>query len=241
MLVCLAVLMLCACGGPQVIKGTETRLIKENVTAGSEQVIYPDAPPSVPDGKVVWQKLNCAVCHGMDGKGMGGKCSMDLSDKYHMVKLTPVDQYKFLVFGRPGVDHLSINKLITTREAWNLVFYVRSLARPPLTAKQLEEVSSVFGSNCAVCHGTKGYGDGPVGRNFEPMPANFQNFPRFYDRSDFILWDHIANGIKWEGMPNFLGKEDKAKSVKFDQAYIWKLVDYVRHFHETTESTQPST
>ena len=70
------------------------------------------------------------------------------------------------------------------------------------------------------------------------MPANFQNFARFYDRSDFTLWDHIANGIKWEGMPNFLGKEDKAKNIKFDQAYIWKLVDYVRHFHETTESSR---
>jgi mono/diheme cytochrome c family protein len=196
----------------------------------------------VPDGKIVWQKLNCAVCHGMDGKGKSGKCSMDLSDKYHMVKQRPVEQYKFLVFGRPSITHPSINKLVSRKEAWNLVFYVRSLARPPLTDKEADDLFAVFGSNCAVCHGSKGYGDGPVGRNFEPMPANFQNFARFYERSDYELWDHIANGIKWEGMPNFLGKEDKAKNIKFDQAYIWKLVDYVRHFQESPQSTvQPGT
>ena len=31
-------------------------LIKENVTAGTQEVIYPDASPSVPDGQVVWEK-----------------------------------------------------------------------------------------------------------------------------------------------------------------------------------------
>jgi len=234
---CLSVLMLTACSGTQVINGSESKLVKENVTAGNEEVIYPDAPPSVPDGKVVWQKMNCAVCHGIEGKGISGKCTIDLSDKYHMVKETPLEEYKFLVFGKPGLVHPCINNLTSRREAWNLVFYVRSLARPPLTAKQIDEMTAVFGSNCAVCHGTKGYGDGPLGRNFEPVPANFQNYERFYNRTDYVLWDHIANGIKWEGMPNFLGKEDKAKNVKFDQAYIWKLVDYVRHFHETAQST----
>ena len=36
-------------------------------------------------------------------------------------------------------------------------------------------------------------------------------------------------------MPNFLGKEDKLKKVKFDQAYIWKLVAYVRAFSSTNK------
>ena len=37
------------------------------------KIIYPDAPPSVSDGKVVWQKLNCAVCHGVERKRVSGK------------------------------------------------------------------------------------------------------------------------------------------------------------------------
>lgn len=240
---CLISLTLCACSR-EVIKEAKSPLIKETITAGAEEVIYPDAPPSVTDGKMVWQKLNCAVCHGTEGHGVSGKCSLNLGDKNHMIKQKPVDQYKFLVFGSAGNinanNHPAIKMLVSRREAWDLVFYVRSLARAPLTTAQFMEIDPVFGSNCAVCHGKKGYGDGPIGRNLEPQPANFQNFKRFYDRSDYVLWDHIANGIKWEGMPNFLGKEDKAKNVKFNETYIWKLVDYVRRFQETTEKTLPS-
>ena len=108
--------------------------------------------------------------------------------------------------------------------------YTRSLGQPALDDKTLSEVDPVFGSNCAVCHGTKGDGDGPLARNLEPMPANFQRFDRFFNRSDDVLFDHIANGIRWEGMPNFLGKKDGKKNVHFDEAYIRKLVQYVRKF-----------
>ncbi len=240
LLITLLPLLLASCSNKEVLQGKETSLIKENITAGKEDIIYPDATPSVPDGQIVWQKLNCASCHGIDGKGVNGKSSINLSDKNYMNRQKPVDQYKFLVYGDSQGKHPAIDKLVSRREAWSLVFYVRSIARPPATPEQVMEVDAVFGSNCAVCHGKKGYGDGPLAHNLEPIPANFQDFKRFYDRTDSILWDHIANGIKWEGMPNFLGKEDKAKNVQFTDAYIWKLVDYVRHFHETTEKTLPS-
>jgi mono/diheme cytochrome c family protein len=146
-----------------------------------------------------------------------------------------VEQYDFITFGKEGSDHPAVRSKLRPPEIWNLVFYVRSLSTPPLTDGEIAEVSSVFGANCAVCHGTKGYGNGPLmkGNVLEPAPANFQSFPRFYDRTDELLWDHIANGIKWEGMPNFLGKQDKAKKVTFDEPYIWKMVGYVRHFHES--------
>lgn len=232
-------LLLSACSR-EVLRGNESSLVAEKVTIGNQAIIYPDAPPSVPDGEVVWHKLNCATCHGITGQGGAGKCTLNLTDKNYMNRQKPADQYRFLAFGRAGMSHPAISQLVSRREAWNLVFYVRSLARPPMTNAKYMEVDPVFGSNCAVCHGKKGYGDGPLSHNLEPVPANFQNFERFYDRSDSLLWDHIANGIKWEGMPNFLGKEDKAKNVKFDQAYIWQLVDYVRHFQETTEKMAPS-
>jgi len=235
-------LLLAACTNKEVLTGKETSLVKETVTAGNQDIIFPDASPSVPDGEVTWQKLNCAACHGVDGKGASGKSTVNLTDKNYMNKQKPVDQYRFLAFGKPDSSHPAVNKLVSRRDAWNLVFYVRSLARypmAPMPSPQFMAIDPVFGSNCAVCHGKKGYGDGPLSHNLEPSPANFQDFKRFYDRSDAVLWDHIANGIKWEGMPNFLGKEDKAKNVKFDDAYIWKLVDYVRQFQETTIKTSP--
>lgn len=233
-----ALVLLAGCSKQEVtLKGSQDALAERSVTANNQTVIYPDDDPSVPDGKVTFEKMNCAACHGASGEGVQGKTSIALSDKEYMHQQKPVEQFEFLSFGKPGSDHPVLNDKLSRREIWNLVFYARSLAAPLLTAKEWSDIDAVFGSNCAVCHGKIGYGDGPLAHNLEPQPANFQNFVRFYDRSDDILWDHIANGIKWEGMPNFLGKEDKAKNVKFDREYIWKLVQYVRNFHETNQST----
>jgi mono/diheme cytochrome c family protein len=214
------------------------------VTASNE-IVVPDDKPSVPDGKAVWTKLssnagatNCASCHGMSGQG-GDKAAVNFSDKDAMRKLKPVDQFATVWVGGK-TNHPALNGIVSRRDAWNLVFYVRSLAVAPLNDKEVQDISAAFGSNCAVCHGTKGYGDGPLAHNLEPQPANFQNYNRFYDREDDVLYDHIANGIAWEGMPAFLNKQDKAKNITFDKEYIWKLVQYVRHFHESTESTVAS-
>lgn len=212
-------------------------LISSDVTRGTAEAIYPDHAPAVPDGQSVWKAENCASCHGATGQG--GTAKIDFTNKQLMATKKPVDQYMFLLFGKQGVNHPILSDKITRQQAWNLTFYVRSLSRPLLADADRDSVKNVFGANCAVCHGTKGYGDGPLAKYavIEPNPANFQNYQRFFDRSDQVLWDHIANGILWEGMPNFLGKEDKAKNVKFDEEYIWKLVSYVRNFHSTNQST----
>jgi mono/diheme cytochrome c family protein len=219
------------------LHGSEDSLASRTVTQSAAEIVYPDASPSVPDGKVIYERMACAQCHSQTGQPVPGKSSIDFSQKEWSHKQKPVDQFEFIYFGKPGVEHPTVRDRVTRRQAWDLVFYVRSLGQPLLDEKTLADVDAVFGSNCAVCHGKKGNGDGPLSKNLEPMPANFQLKERFFDRTDDMLWDHIANGIKWEGMPNFLGKEDKAKSLKFDQEYIWKLVEYVRHFHETNEPT----
>ncbi len=238
--------LLTACGGEVKLQGKDDGLGAIKTTIGGSEVVYPSDRPSVPDGKVVWlnKANNCASCHGVDGSTAVGAAGIKLSDKAYMRLQKPVDQFSFLWFGGKDekgqpIKHPIVREAMSRRDAWALVFYVRSLAIPPLASygeKDVAELDSVFGSNCAVCHGKKGYGDGPLAHNLEPQPANFQTYKRFYDRTDAVLWDHIANGISWEGMPNFLGKEDKAKNVKFSEEYIWKLVQYVRNFHETTDT-----
>lgn len=211
-------------------------MVSEKTTeAPKDFVVYPDDRPSTPDGKLVWDKQNCASCHGANGAGASGPA---LNDPLAMGKVKPVENYRALTYGKD--QNHQLQGKISNREIWNLVFYVRTLSRPMLTTAQLDVVTPVFGSNCAVCHGTKGDGEGPLGRNLEPNPANFQTFRRFYDRTDDTLYDHIANGIKWEGMPNFLGKEDRKKNFKFDHDSIWQLVQYVRTFHESADATDPA-
>lgn len=225
--------LLSSCSGDMTVKNTE--LVSANLTRKSDIEIYPDDRPSVPDGKRYWGEQNCASCHGATGSG--GSAGVNLADKIWMRKQKPIDQFMLVAYGKENPKHPQLSDKLTKRQIWDLVFYTRSLAVPELNDAEIMAIDPVFGSNCAVCHGKKGKGDGPLAHALEPVPANFSQFRRFYDRTDDTLYDHIANGIKWEGMPNFLGKEDKAKNVKFDEDYIWKLVQYVRNFHETNLAT----
>jgi len=229
---------LTACGDSKVIVSDDKGLVASSVTAGKKEVIYPNDDPSIPDGGGIYQAQNCASCHGADGKPVGGNGAPDFSSKEWGRLQKPVDQYDFITYGKEGSNHPKMAGALRTSQIWNLVFYVRSLSTPPLTDDEIGKVLPVFGANCAVCHGTKGFGNGPLmkGNVLEPAPANFQSFPRFYDRTDDVLWDHIANGIKWEAMPNFLGKVDNKNKVTFDRDYIYKLVGFVRHFHESNKT-----
>lgn len=231
------IVLLASCGQTEIkLPAEEQKMVGEAQTqAPVDFVQFPDDRPSIPDGKLVWEKMNCAECHGADGSSADNP--VHLNDAAWMSEKKPVELYKFVTYGGVNRQHTALQTKLTNREIWDLVFYTRSLAVKPLTQAELDEILPVFGANCAVCHGTKGDGDGPLARNLEPWPANFQTFRRFYDRTDNTLLDHIANGIKWEGMPNFLGKEDRKKNVKFDHAYIKKLVQFVRNFHVSNEAT----
>lgn len=236
LLTAIALLSLSGCAKTVDLSGKREALAAKQVTQGEKLVIFPDDRPSLPNGKVVWQRNNCAQCHGADGNKTLGT-NVSLANKSYMRKQRPVDLYMFVTYGKPGINHPRMNGILTRRQIWDVVFYARSLSSPPLPDKEYDAIKLVFGTNCAVCHGDKGTGDGPLAHSLEPIPANFSRFERFYDRTDDQLWDHIANGIKWEGMPNFLGKLDKSKNVKFDREYIWKLVQYVRQFEQSNDIT----
>jgi mono/diheme cytochrome c family protein len=230
-----AILLLTACSE----KPVTTNLAEKQTTAAPlSEIVYPDVAPSIPDGKLVYNQMNCAQCHSTAGVGTAkyenGKI-VDLTNPLWGASKKPIEIYEMLAKG--DANHKSLRSKISDNKIWDLVVYTRSFSAPALTDKEIEAIDPVFGSNCAVCHGTKGDGDGPLAHNLEPSPANFQRFNRFYDRTDAVLFDHIANGIAWEGMPNFLGKQDKTKNIKFDEAYIHKLVQYVRKFHISNAST----
>lgn len=244
-----AVALLAGCAQTEQKLSTETanQLAGPQLTAQPNNlVVYPDDRPSIPDGAPLY-KQNCASCHTGGGAG-GGASTATASpdgmpaaaaaptngagapafDQRWANSTKPIDIYKTIAFGEKG--HKKYSDSLSTRQIWDIVVYTHSIGQPALTSKEIAAVDPVFGSNCAVCHGTKGDGDGPLMRNLEPAPANFQRFERFMNRTDDVLFDHIANGIRWEGMPNFLNKKDEKKGITFDQAYIKKLVQYVRKF-----------
>lgn len=231
-----------SCGGKVSLSGQDQSLANPAVTRAVNEKLYPNDVPSSADGKVVWDQVsksqNCATCHT-------GGTGQNFSDLALMRRTKPIDQFMTVAY---GIDprgetipkHPALSNKLTTRQMWDLVFYVRSIPMTALSTKELTDIDAIFGGNCAVCHGKKGNGDGPLAHNLEPVPANFKQFDRFYDRDDNTLYDHIANGIKWEGMPNFLHKKVQdatKKELEIDDAYTFKLVQYVRRFHSTDTPT----
>lgn len=244
----IAALTGCGQSGVTVTQSNDASVATSVTATPPQLIVYPNDRPSIPDGKPVFAQ-NCASCHtgastdATATAGAGGKAGGGFSEEWAR-QTKPVDIYRIVAFGwaenHPKFNaehkHEAFSGKLSVRELWDVVSYTKNLGEPALTDVQIAEVDPVFGSNCAVCHGTKGDGDGPLARNLDPMPANFQRFDRFYNRTDDVLFDHIANGIRWEGMPNFLGKQDKKKNVKFDEPYIRKLVAYVHKFHLSNEA-----
>lgn len=201
---------------------------------------FPSRPPRLSAGKVVFDQ-NCATCHSV-------------KPRYERIKnVRPIDMY--LTISRGDKNHNPDTfKTLTRDQRWEAVFYYRYLAGG--ADIKTKDVAALFGSNCAVCHGSKGFADGPLHSGhasahelgmapvkgaFDPPPADFHSYSRMYNRTDDQLVKHIAEGIYPSAMPSFMGRRDVDKDIVFTEDVIRDLVKYVRAFsyeHDLTESSE---
>jgi len=87
----------------------------ENPKAGDRQAIE--------NGKKLFSTMNCASCHGYDGKGGMGP---DLSDTYWKYGGTAVMIYKSIFEGRPeGMP--AWQAMLPSDPIWDIVAYIQSL------------------------------------------------------------------------------------------------------------------
>lgn len=111
----------------------------------TEVLAIPPAPPSTPDaivrGKKVWDAMQCATCHGDDGRGWGPAAKTSKDDQgrpsypfnltraaNYRIGAAPADQYRTLFTGLDGTAMPSYSGAMSEDEAWDLVHFVRSLA-----------------------------------------------------------------------------------------------------------------
>lgn len=189
-----------------------------------EDFAYPTKDPSVEEGRKLFGE-HCSKCHDFSGSGKN-----DFTLKY-VNSVTPSHLFKSIT---SSDKHQSFKDKLTIKERWDVVMYLRyQLFGLP---KAYEDTKIKFGSNCAVCHGTRGFGDGDIHYFLNPPPANFNEFERLYEKTDDLLFEEISNGIPWTAMPPWKGRHDKDKNFTFDDAFRWELVKYVRHFGYSTES-----
>lgn len=96
----------------------------------------------------------------------------------------------------------------------------------PVRAPDLNNAAALYHSNCAVCHGTAGDGNGPQAAALEPRPTNFQDHTRQFGRSVYGLYNTISLGVEGTSMPAF-------GNLRADER--WALAFYVSQFVSTKD------
>lgn len=108
-------------------------------------ITIPSHPPFdaalVKKGKDVWDKVQCATCHGDGGKGNGPSAPTLTDDWGHHIEPrdftrgplkvgdAPEDLFRTFMTGLNGTPMPSFADSISPEDAWALVAYVRSLRR----------------------------------------------------------------------------------------------------------------
>lgn len=91
----------------------------------------------------------------------------------------------------------------------------------PKKAPDFARGATLFGQNCAACHGEAGDGHGPDAVKLDTPPIAFTDADRARQRSVFGLYQVITQGLDGTAMPSFdsLSTDDR-----------WALAFYAGHF-----------
>ena len=92
----------------------------------------------------------------------------------------------------------------------------------PLGADAADEGAAVFRTNCEVCHGSQGHGDGPAGQALDPLPGNLAEL-QTRAADDFLFW-RIREGKPGTSMVAW-------KGILTDEQ-IWQTVSFIRTLKE---------
>ena len=90
----------------------------------------------------------------------------------------------------------------------------------PLGADAAVQGAEVFQSNCAMCHGPEGHGDGPAGQSLDPRPRNLADV-QAKAADDYLFW-RIHAGKPGTSMVAW-------KGILTDEP-IWQVVSFLRTF-----------
>jgi mono/diheme cytochrome c family protein len=77
----------------------------------------------------------------------------------------------------------------------------------------------LYVKHCSECHGDTGKGDGEMGEEMDPKPANLTDAEWKHGSSDGEIFTVIRNGVKSTGM--------KAFARKLTVHQVWDVVNYL--------------
>ncbi|MBC8283842.1 MAG: cytochrome c/FTR1 family iron permease [Nitrospinae bacterium] len=103
----------------------------------------------------------------------------------------------------------------------------------PITPVSLTNGKNIFENNCSVCHGITGNGDGPMAKQFDPLPAVLSN-PKLTGDANTTAYDNfevISVGIANTAMMAWAGV--------LSEAQIWDVTYYLRSFSNANVQLPP--
>jgi mono/diheme cytochrome c family protein len=153
---------------------------------------------------------NCAGCHGPRGAGDGPSADA-LSPRPRNLSAANFSDRAVsdvLWTGKPGSSMPSWHEL-RAADLRALVTFVRSLGpRDTAEDSSADDVRAgvkLFATHCAVCHGSRGAGNGPGSERLAPAPTNFLRVRPSQQYAEQVL----ATGILGTAMPKWIGKLTK--------------------------------
>ncbi len=88
----------------------------------------------------------------------------------------------------------------------------------PFGVEAANNGEDVFQTNCAMCHGPQGHGDGPAGQSLDPKPKNLGALQKTIG-DDYLFW-RIHDGKPGTSMGAW-------KGILTDEQ-IWQAVSFIR-------------
>ena len=192
------------------IKTFSPRFQQETPKPVAAGIAVPTSPASIESGRVVYESLQCAGCHGTDGAGKDAVAS-GLTDDWGFnttaTNLTEPwtfrtgasasDIYARLRTGLDGSPMPSFKGSATDRQMWDLANYIVSLGRKPAWRMSADELQSLFASEKAKALANPvergGYLVSTLGCAYCHSPVT--------DDGSIIEGMQFAGGQKWDLYP----------------------------------------
>lgn len=128
----------------------------------------------------------------------------------------------YLIFIHPGVD-LGENVQdvnMAAGQTQEVKFDITKVTEPWVENADVAKYgATVYQTNCSMCHGDKGLGDGAAGAALNPKPRNLVEGQWKNGGDSISLFNTLTNGLAGTSMPAFaqVKKEDR-----------WALVQFIR-------------
>lgn len=203
-----------------VLAGLAGLLLRPASVAAGPHLQGPTVPPDVRNGQALFQE-NCAPCHGAAGLGDGPTAAdlpqgaTALADLAIARAASPATWFEVVKEGRMSLFMPPWKNRLSDEQIWDVVAYSLALHRDEA---ELQTGETVWGEQCAACHGLDGSGDGPQAAGLA-MP-NLADPNAAADRS-LADWYQITSAGQGQ-MPAF--------AATLTEEEIWAAVEYARTF-----------